>query len=95
MRKVFEGEDQSLVALKKTGSFLATTPFLLVYLLVIDTFFLIITSVLTLPTMLVSLISCGKISQKRVEEFIDSMFMNLFGMQKMDIVGFRRLRTSS
>ena len=75
--------------------FLAITPFLLVLLIIVDIVFLILSVVIT-PTILVA--SIFKYHDRLtfcIEEFQDKTFNTLFGMQKMDVEGFRRLRTSS
>jgi hypothetical protein len=41
------------------------------------------------------ILTCGMVSLGMIDEAIDGIYKSLFGMQKMDVVGFRRLRTSS
>lgn len=88
-------EARRCMCLKKTLALLATTPALLVYLFILDVFFLIISSILTPLMILVTIFTCGRFSLEIVDDWIDGIYKQLFGMQKMDIVGFRRLRTSS
>jgi len=95
MRGFFDGKTKKFACIKKTLLLLASTPFLLLYLLLIDTIFLIISSVLTPIFIVLMIFSCGFLSLEVVDETIDGMYKWLFGMQKMDVVGFRRLRTSS
>ena len=83
------------LCMKKFLALLATTPCLLVYLFVIDIFFLVISSILTPLMIIVTIFTCGKFSLEIVDDWIDGIYKKLFGMQKMDIIGFRRLRTSS
>ena len=76
-------------------AFVASTPLLLVYLFIIDAIFLIISIVLTPLLMLISFITCSKLRMEMIQFVTDKAFETLFGMQEMDVVGFRRLRTVS
>ena len=74
--------------------FLAITPLLLVYLFVVDVVFLLLSAVVTPLLSLISVLTCQTWILFRLEECIDVIYVKLFGMQKMDVIGFRRLRTS-
>jgi hypothetical protein len=76
-------------------AFVASTPLLLVYLFIIDTIFLLISIVLTPLMVLVSIMTCFRLKMKQIQFVTDRAFERLFGMQEMDVVGFRRLRTVS
>lgn len=96
MRKSKKIKDaRRFMCLKKTAALLATTPALLVYLFVLDIFFLVISSIMTPLMILITIFTCGHFSLESVDDKIDEVYKYLFGMQKMDIIGFRRLRTSS
>jgi hypothetical protein len=74
--------------------FLAVTPFLLVYLFVVDAVFLLLSAVVTPILILFSVLTCQTHLIGKLELCIDAIYRTLFGMQKMDVIGFRRLRTS-
>ena len=76
-------------------SFFTLTPFLLIYLLLIDIVFLLISSIVSPLTLLVSLITLGRVKLDKLNDLFDRIYELLFGMSKIDVLGFRRLRTSS
>jgi hypothetical protein len=80
--------------LELTLQFFAITPMLLVYLFVVDLIFLLLSAVIMPILMIFSLLICQPQLIDRMEEFIDEIYKMLFGMQRMDVMGFRRLRTS-
>lgn len=71
------------------------TPFIVVYLLIMDIIYIIVSVVITPTAMIIKLLSCGLIDVTNVEEKLDVLYEVLFGMTDMDIKGFRRLRTIS
>jgi hypothetical protein len=94
MRTSFEDSKLSCSFIRKSTLFFATTPLLLIYLIIIDTFFLVVSSIGTPFAIIAFILSCGYISFESVDNVINSLYKMVFGMQKMDIIGFRRLRTS-
>ena len=70
------------------------TPLQLIFFIAIDLFFLIINIILTPLFFLISLCVTDSKFIKRTEDYLNSVFTALFGLQKTDIEGFRRLRTS-
>lgn len=72
------------------------TPFIIVFFFSMDVFFLIFSGVATLIILLIRLITCGKINNSNFTEgTIDKSFNFIFEMSKLDVAGFRRLRTIS
>jgi hypothetical protein len=74
------------------------TPVVLVYLLVMDLVYIVNSVALVPLAVIVQMFSCGKIKGNLAhmfEEKLDSIYEIMFGMSKMDIKGFRRLRTIS
>jgi hypothetical protein len=60
-----------------------------------DLYFLINSSVLLPVIKLLSLLTFGLINSRKIEELIDKTYPVLFGLLKLDVQGFRRLRTIS
>ena len=79
---------------KSLMMFLAITPLLLVYLFLVDVVFLLLSAIVTPVLSLISVLTCQPWMITKLEECIDVIYVMLFGMQKMDVIGFRRLRTS-
>ena len=71
------------------------TPFIVIYLLVMDLIYIIVSVVITPITMIIYVLTCGKLNFTNIEEKLDVLYEILFGMTDMDIKGFRRLRTIS
>jgi len=73
------------------------TPLIVVYLLLMDIIFIIVSVVIVPLTMIVKFLSCGliKIKHNEIEEKFNIIYETLFGMTDIDIKGFRRLRTIS
>lgn len=54
----------------------------------------ILNSVFIVPVMkILQLITCGMINAECAENCLDAIYVKLFGMNTMDILGFHRLRT--
>ena len=92
IRKEETKKEQSKV--KSFVMFLAITPLLLVYLFLVDVVFLLLSAVVTPVLSLISVLTCQTWMLIKLEECIDFIYVKLFGMQMMDVIGFRRLRTS-
>jgi hypothetical protein len=63
-----------------------------------DIVYIIISVVLVPIAVIIKIFSCGWIKTNlalKLEEKLDSIYEVAFGMSKMDIKGFRRLRTIS
>ena len=71
------------------------TPFIVVYLLLMDVIYIIVSVVVTPLAFVLKLLTFGYIDLTNIEEKLDLLFDLLFGMKEMDIKGFRRLRTIS
>ena len=85
LRTAFDSNEGKCVSLSKSISFFATTPLLLIYLILIDTFFLAVSTVVTPILILLFIISCGMIPVQKLEAWIDQLYFYAFDMQKMDI----------
>ena len=75
-------------------SILLLTPLQLIFFILIDLFYLAINLVLTPLFFLISLCVTESRVIKSIENCLDTIFTKLFGLQKTDVEGFRRLRTS-
>ena len=71
------------------------TPIIVVYLLIMDLIYIMVSVIITPIAYLIKLLSCGFLDLTNVEEKLDVLYEVLFGMTEMDIKGFRRLRTIS
>jgi len=67
-------KDYKSTCFESTILFFATTPFLLVYLILVDIVFLVLSAIITPILLIISLVSCGKFDSKSVDVFIDSIF---------------------
>lgn len=67
----------------------------MVYLLIMDIIYILVSVVITPTAMLLKLLTCGLVDLTNIEERLDVLYEILFGMTEMDIKGFRRLRTIS
>lgn len=79
-RATFEDGEQTCLCWSKTISFFATTPLLLVYLMFIDTFFLVISTIATPIFIVLFIISLGNIPVGRMEEWVDKLYFYFFDM---------------
>jgi hypothetical protein len=71
------------------------TPMVLVYLQVMDLIYIINTVTLMPLAIILKNLGCIRGSGNIFEEKLDYIYEVMFGMSKMDIKGFRRLRTVS
>jgi hypothetical protein len=74
------------------------TPLVLLYLQVMDVVYIINSVALVPMAVIIQFLSFGRIKGNLAhlfEEKLDSIYEVFFGMSKMDIKGFRRLRTIS
>lgn len=71
------------------------TPFIVLYLLLMDIIYIIVSVVITPAAILLRFLTCGLIDLTNIDEKLDVLYEILFGMTEMDIKGFRRLRTIS
>jgi hypothetical protein len=69
------------------------TPLAVVLLLLMDTVFIMNTAFLEPIFLIISLMSVGVLNLHIVSELIDGSYQVLFGMSKIDVEGFRRMRT--
>ena len=72
------------------------TPFLIIFLMVMEFVFIFHTIVLEPLILIVKMLSCGRLNLQRqniVVKFEEHIFELVFGMKKPEIAGFRRLRT--
>ena len=78
-------------------SVVTLTPLIVVYLLLMDFIFIIVSVIIVPLAMLLKLLSFGylPIDHNKIEEKFNVIYENLFGMTDIDIKGFRRLRTIS
>lgn len=67
------------------------TPLIIGYLLVMDSIYIINSIVIIPMSMLIRFFFCGFIKVDR--NCIDFVYVKMFGMNSMDILGFHRLRT--
>ena len=67
----------------------------MVYLFVVDLIFLFLNTIIMPLLIFYSMMVCKPKLIERFNECIDAIYKRLFGMQKLDVAGFRRLRTSS
>jgi hypothetical protein len=81
IRETENSEDERLPMSTMIKALLFTTPLLLAYLLLIDTVFLAISSILVPILLLVSFMSCQRIRHASIDRFIDRSFEIMFGMQ--------------
>ena len=79
----------------KLITFSAFTPLILVYLLLLDIFYIVIQTAINPILVMISMITCGKISGLALDDIIDEFFLKFFGLAKVQAVGFRKLRTLS
>ena len=75
--------------------FLNLTPLLLIYLFILDLFFLGMNALFTPIMLLLTILTCGRCNLNKINACQDKVYQFLFGMQEIDVLGFRRLRTSS
>lgn len=71
------------------------TPGIIIYIFIMDVIFLIISSVLTPIFFLIHLISFGKLNFTMMLDSTDGIYEKMFEMKRLDVNGFRRLRTIS
>ena len=71
------------------------TPLLLVFFLIADITFLVISLVLGLIYLGVKLFRLDIELIFRMEQLVDALYRRLFGLTKINLEGFRRMRTSS
>jgi hypothetical protein len=79
----------------KTLAWITLTPGIIIYLFLMDVVFLLISSVLTPVFVLIHFFTCGKVNFTRMLNSTDSIYENCFEMKRLDVNGFRRLRTIS
>lgn len=81
---------------RKIMSLVTFTPFIIVFFFSMDIFFLIFSGIATLIILVIRVLTCGKINNSNFTEgTIDKCFNIIFEMSKLDVAGFRRLRTIS
>ena len=73
----------------------AFTPLILIYLFIMDIFYIINSCVIELVVFLVYAITFGNIKGEGVEKYIDLFFEKVFMLSKVQVIGFRKLRTVS
>ena len=79
---------------KKFLAVLLLTPFLLIYFLITDCFYLVV-SILLAPVMFaISIFNPKSSIILRINDVLETLFYTLFGLQKINMEGFRRLRSS-
>ena len=75
-------------------SILLLTPLQLIFFIFVDIFFSVVSIIVTPLFFLISLCVEDSWIIRSIEAKLNSMFSTLFGLQKTDVEGFRRLRTS-
>ena len=91
--KVESGGCFSLI--KAFFRFLSVTPMLVIYLAFIDLFFMLMGLLYFPAAIILAIFSCGHYGAREVFECQNYLFIRLFEMNRMDVLGFRRLRTFS
>ena len=71
------------------------SPFMLVYLLIMDLVFLLNSAFLAPAVSILECLLCKKVRLSCLSDAIDASYETLFEMQKLDVAGFRRMRTIS
>lgn len=71
------------------------SPVMLVYLTILDLVFLINQALLVPILVLLRTLTCGLLNFTCLSNIIDSSYEVLFEMQKLEVAGFRRMRTIS
>lgn len=70
-------------------------PFMLVYLLIMDLVFLLNQAILYPIIIVLRLLTCGLLNFTCLTNMIDNSYEVMFEMQKLEVAGFRRMRTIS
>ena len=78
-----------------TLAWITLTPAIIIYLFLMDVVFLLISSILTPIFFFIHFLTCGKANFTRMLDSTDSIYENMFEMKRLDVNGFRRLRTIS
>ena len=79
----------------KALAWITLTPGIIIYIFLMDLVFLLISSVLTPIFFLIHFFSCGKFNFTRMLDSTDVIYEKVFDMKRLDVNGFRRLRTIS
>jgi hypothetical protein len=69
------------------------SPLAILMLIIVDLVFIFNTAFLELAFEIAYILSYGLIDFRYISAIIDSSYVILFGMQRVDIEGFRRMRT--
>ena len=76
-------------------AWITLTPGIIVYLFLMDVIFLFISSVLTPIFVAIHFLTCGKVNFTKMLNSTDGIYETCFEMKRLDVNGFRRLRTIS
>ena len=69
------------------------TPLMLIYTFALDLIFVVNKAFIEPISSILQLLTCGHLSLRYISNMLDQTYGNIFGMQKMDVEGFRRMRT--
>ena len=89
-RNIFD-ETKSLY--NKLLSKIVLTSLILVYLMVLDIDFMVLSLIFGTLCLILSWVTCGYVETSPVENLINRQFKALFGMNTNDVEGFRRARS--
>ena len=79
----------------KSLAWITLTPGIIIYLFLMDVVFLIFSAIFTPIFFLIHFVTCGKINFTNMMDSTDPVYEKMFTMKRLDVNGFRRLRTIS
>jgi len=94
MREKLYRDQQNRFKLRFLSNIMVS-PVMLVYLTILDLVFLINQALLVPILVLLRTLTCGLLNFTCLSNIIDSSYEVLFEMQKLEVAGFRRMRTIS
>lgn len=88
-----EGEDVS--GRMKFLAWVTLTPGIVIYLFMMDVVFLLFAAIATPIFFVLHMATCGKVNFSKMMNSTDPVYEGMFSMKRLDVNGFRRLRTIS
>ena len=91
--QVYRDKQRSLKL--RAMSVIMVSPFMLVYTFILDVIFIINQAILFPIICLLKMLTCGLVDLSCLNDALDKSYEYFFKMQKLEVAGFRRMRTIS